>query len=112
MAVCALCGKFNYDYGRYDCPHCAKLWRKDQDEGRLPPPITDPRDLFLELWIKIRCTERAMTEAGSSKEEIRKKIIEMATPYAGLRQQGDQKARELQQRSKDHMKRIQDYYSY
>lgn len=112
MAYCVLCGAFCVSDDAYDCNGCKKYYYADLDAGRLPPPLTDKRDLTLELWVKVRCLERDLSKEGVSKEQIRAKVIEYVSPYVGRyerQQQADQKLRdEIQARQNA----IRDNYSY
>lgn len=112
MASCRLCGKFHYWSTPDECPECEKLWQQDLKEGRLPPPMTDPKDLTYNFWLNIRCLERVMEMQGKSREEIRQAVYEKTKTRIEELGDGRQRAAARAKEREDYMKNIRDHYSY
>lgn len=112
MPDCKLCGKFHYDLGPYGCPRCSKLWQADRQAGRLPPPMTDPKDLTYDFWIDIRCLERSIEMQGKSPEEIRQAVYKKTETRVKELEYGRQMAAAQAKEREDYMRNIRDHYSY
>ncbi len=112
MACCRLCGKFHYWTTPDECPECEKLWQRDLQEGRLPPPLTDPKDLTYNLWLDIRCMERVLAMRGKSPEEIRQAVYKKTETRVKELEYGRQRAVAQAKEHEDYMRNIRDHYSY